>query len=99
MFFFVALTQEIFFRGLVFSYLKQFYPGKDFIIPLLTSSVIFGIAHLNYGGKKLFYLATIAGVFYGIIFILTNNIFFPTLCHMIINIFWKVFLRSKTLML
>lgn len=96
MFFFVALTQEIFFRGLVFSYLKHFYPGKDLLIPLLLSAVIFGIAHLKYGGRQLFYLATIAGIFYGIIFVLTNNIFFPTLCHMIVNIFWKVLLRPKS---
>src|SRR5690554_1190490 len=96
MFFFVALTQEIFFRGLVFGYLSQFCPGGNYLIPLLISSILFGIAHVNYGGKQLVYLATVAGVFYGIIFISTSNIFYSTLSHTIVNIIWKALFRPKS---
>jgi membrane protease YdiL (CAAX protease family) len=95
MFYFVALSQEFIFRGLVFTYFDQFFPGNFFAM-LIGSSVLFGLVHWTYAGWKMVVVATIAGVGYGLAYHLTGNLFFPVISHTITNVFWKMCLRSSS---
>lgn len=95
MFYFVALSQEYIFRGLVFSYFDQFLPGNYFAM-LIGSSVLFGLVHWTYAGWKMVVVATIAGIGYGLVYQLTGNLFFPVISHTLANVFWKICLRSSS---
>ncbi len=94
MFYFVALSQEFIFRGLVFSYFEQFFPGNHFAM-IIGSSVLFGLVHWTYAGWKMVAVTTIAGVGYGLVYQLTGNLFFSIISHTLTNIFWMVFLRRS----
>jgi uncharacterized protein len=95
MFLFVALLEEIIFRGLLFTYLKQFIPLYPIPIALAISSFVFGWAHQRYG-LKMVLLSIVAGLFYGTVYILTNNIFLAALSHTLINIYRRFFLTTVT---
>ena len=94
MFYFVALSQEYTFRGLVFSYLKQFLP-ENYLAIVIGSSLLFGLVHLKYAGWKMVIVSSIAGVGYGLIYHLTGNLFFPVVSHTLTNLFWKTCLRGN----
>jgi len=94
MFFIVVPAQEIIFRGLVYKLLQQIWQMQW--LSLLLSSLIFGCCHIKYGGWKFAFLSTITGVIYGLIFILTGNIFLAILSHTCVNLVWKLFFTKKT---
>jgi membrane protease YdiL (CAAX protease family) len=93
MFFFVALPEEIFFRGLIYSSLVQF-TGIIFV-SFIISIIVFGLAHLRYGiGMVL--LGGLTGIFYGLVYILTGNLYCVAIMHTLVNLFRKYFLITNT---
>ncbi|MDW8395297.1 MAG: type II CAAX endopeptidase family protein [Anaerolineae bacterium] len=86
---FVALPEEILFRGVLLRYLHS-----TLAVPaapaLLLSAVIFGAAHLNNppGVGWYFVLATLAGIAYGWIFLSTGKVTLSALVHTSVNWVW-----------
>lgn len=93
--FYTALIEEIFFRGLVFKYLQQIIPDR-MLIPVILSSLVFGLAHLKNYGKSMVILATLAGVFYCLIYLRTANIFCAVFIHTVTNIGWLIFFKTNS---
>ncbi|HEX3048041.1 MAG TPA: type II CAAX endopeptidase family protein [Bacillota bacterium] len=96
MVFFASMSEEIFFRGLIYNYLAQYVSPKglgnlSYWVPLLISSLIFGATHLDKFGWAMFPLATIAGIFYGLTYIKTKNLFCAVLIHTLTNLCWQLF--------
>ncbi len=89
MFFFVALPEEIFFRGLVYSFLLQF--TGNVILSFVISIVIFGIAHIRYGVGMVI-LGGLTGIFYTLVYVLTGNLYCAAIIHTLVNLFRKYFL-------
>lgn len=65
------------------------------IIAMIPTSLYFMFAHQEtYGGKPLLYFGTfLLGVAFGTVYLISNNIFIPFLCHGLNNLFtafWKI---------
>jgi membrane protease YdiL (CAAX protease family) len=90
MFFFVALPEEILFRGLLYGFLLQF--TGNMILSIAVTTIIFSIAHLRYG-LQMVLLGGIAGLFYNILYVLTGNIYCVTAMHVGVNLYRKHFLQ------
>lgn len=90
-FVFVALPEEILFRGMIFRYLEQTLrlPQAGAVI---VSSVVFGLAHLNNPPDIGWYfiLATVAGIFYTRTYIATRNVATPAVVHTLVNWLWAM---------
>ncbi len=91
MFFFVSLTQEVLFRGLIYGYLVQFFPKYG--LPLILSSVIFGLGHLNYLGWKMVIVSTLAGLGYCLVYKFTGSMICAMVSHTLTNLVWLLFMR------
>ncbi|MCL6588625.1 MAG: CPBP family intramembrane metalloprotease, partial [Firmicutes bacterium] len=59
------------------NYLRQFFPGFV-LIPFILSVLIFGYAHLKKNGITMVFLASLAGIFYGLTYLRTGNILCAT---------------------
>jgi hypothetical protein len=91
-FFFIALPEEILFRGVIHRYLERvlrWTPG----LTLLLSSLIFGAAHLDNPPNIGYYflLATIAGIFYGRTYLRTGKVVPAAIVHLLVDWVWSVF--------
>jgi membrane protease YdiL (CAAX protease family) len=83
----VAPLEEIFFRGIILDRLRFILFDKNpYGIPLLISSLAFGLAHLP--SFSLTIAAMIGGFSYGAGYLLTKRISTPILIHGLINILW-----------
>ncbi len=91
MFFNAAVLEEVFFRGLIYNYLNQYLGKQGQALPLVLNAVLFGLTHLNNGGMPMFYLSTLAGFVYCLIYIRTRNIFCATFSHAMTNMVWMLF--------
>lgn len=90
---FVALPEEILFRGILLKYLRSTLAIST-LPAVLLSAVIFGAAHLNNPPDVGWYfvLATLAGVAYGWAFLRTGKATLSALVHTGVNwIWWMVF--------
>lgn len=91
---YIALSEEIYFRGLVFNYLNQTFPNQivwSFVISLL----FFGFAHFTNGGWPMVLMSTLAGIFISLIYIRTGSIYCATLVHTVTNVIWIVFFKTN----
>lgn len=81
---FTSLSEEIFFRGLLFKFFRRF---NFFSIGhiLLISSFLFGIAHLS-AGLPFAVVATLAGGIYGWCYLRTQSLWAATICHFSVNL-------------
>jgi hypothetical protein len=92
-FFFIAVPEELFFRGLLQNMLT---PRMGQLRALLLASVIFGLSHFN---KPLPFnwryvaLATIAGVFYGRAWRDRGRIFTSAITHTAVDVVWSLWFR------
>ncbi|MEK7464607.1 MAG: CPBP family intramembrane glutamic endopeptidase [Patescibacteria group bacterium] len=97
-----ALPEELLFRGVIQNVLTK---RMSFAPALITTSVIFGLAHINNGvrlGEHLFQppnwtyvlMATIAGLFYGGIFHKQRSLLSAMLLHTLVDFTWVMFLRG-----
>ncbi|NTU65074.1 MAG: CPBP family intramembrane metalloprotease [Chloroflexi bacterium] len=91
-FLFIALPEEILFRGVIHRYLERVLRWSP-LATLILSSVIFGVSHLNNPPNVGYYfiLASIAGFFYGRTFVHTGKVVPAALVHLAVDWMWSVF--------
>jgi membrane protease YdiL (CAAX protease family) len=101
-FIFVALPEELFFRGLVQNLLERHMGG---LRALALASVLFGLSHFNKGaglpnsGAAVLFnwryvlLATIAGLFYGRAWRSRKRLFASSITHTTVDTVWSIWWR------
>ena len=89
-FLFTALPEELLFRGLMQNILGKWL-GSD-RKALIIASILFGLAHLNNAAYpqniKYCLLATIAGIFYGRVYLETRSILAGAITHALVDVVW-----------
>ena len=87
-FFFVALPEEVLFRGLIFNILQRLIKRGGPYTALVLSSIIFGMAHFNNppGDWRYFLLATAAGLCYGWAYLRTGSLLASAYAHALVDI-------------
>lgn len=92
--FFVALPEELFFRGLMLNMIGRRLGTKR---ALAVTSVLFGLAHFNkraaYFNWRYVILAAIAGVFYGRAWLAERRLAASTITHATVDTVWSIWLR------
>jgi hypothetical protein len=91
--FFVALPEEIFFRGILLNLLEKKMGTRA---ALIVSSAIFGLAHFNKRAVfnwRYVILAAIAGVFYGRSYLANRRILSAGVTHATVDTVWSIWLR------
>ena len=92
-FIFVALPEELFFRGLVQNLLERHMArGRA----LIVASVLFGLSHFNKGAAfnwRYVLLAAIAGIFYGRAWLVGRRLFASSITHATIDTVWSIWWR------
>ena len=90
-FLFIALPEEILFRGVIHRYLERVLRWSQ-VATLILSSIIFGAAHLDNPPNVGYYfiLATIAGIFYGRTFLRTGKVVPAAIVHLLVDWMWSV---------
>jgi membrane protease YdiL (CAAX protease family) len=98
-FFFIALPEELLFRGLLQDLLSRWPSTKALALPL--TAVIFGATHLNNAGAdglpgdwRYFVLATVAGLVYGWIYLRTRRLTAAALTHAAVDAVWVLLLHG-----
>jgi membrane protease YdiL (CAAX protease family) len=94
MLFFTAWPEEFLFRGLLQNFLTRTF--KNQWAGLIVASAIFGLSHIvhsPYPNWKYVLLATIAGLFYGHVWMRTGSLFPGTLVHALVDISWHILFR------
>ncbi len=94
-FFFIAVPEELLFRGLVQNFLAK-KTGKP-VVALGLAAVIFGATHLNNGDYpdwRYFVLASIAGFFYGLTYMKSKSLLAPALVHALVDSLWVTFFHT-----
>lgn len=91
-FFFIAIPEEVLFRGTIHRYLERVLQWTP-RLTLILSSLIFGAAHLDNPPNVGYYfiLASIAGFFYGRTYLRTGKIVPAALVHLAVDWIWSVF--------
>lgn len=93
-FVFIAIPEELLFRGLLQNFLSKFLASKT--TALILTSLIFGASHLNNQpilDWRFFVLATLAGGVYGIVFDRSKSLFAPALTHTLVDVIWALLLH------
>jgi hypothetical protein len=90
-FFFIAIPEEVLFRGTIHRYLERVLKWTP-RATLILSSIIFGVAHLDNPPNVGYYfvLASIAGFFYGRTYLRTGKIVPAALVHLAVDWIWSV---------
>jgi membrane protease YdiL (CAAX protease family) len=92
--FFTAWPEEFLFRGVLQNLLSRTF--KNQWTGLAAASVIFGLSHIlhaPYPNWKYVFLATIAGLFYGHVWMKTGSLFPGALVHALVDVSWHVLFR------
>ncbi len=109
-FFFIAVPEEILFRGILHNLLQKRLGGRLWPA-LIVSSVIFGLAHSNnsdppyvavqlpFFGEVLWpwvyvLLASIAGVFYGLAYVKRGKLTTAAIVHATVDLWWSLFFHG-----
>jgi len=89
-----CVAEELFFRGFLQRYLTLKWSAKrwGWQSALCLTSLLFGLVHLA-GGVEFAVIATIAGLFYGLVYHLSGRIEIAILLHFLINLLYLL-LRS-----
>ncbi|MFQ5700340.1 MAG: lysostaphin resistance A-like protein [Acidobacteriota bacterium] len=87
-FFFIALPEEVLFRGLIFNMLQRMIKVGGPYAALVISSFIFGLAHLNNppGDWRYVLLGTMAGISYGWAYLRTGSLLSSAYTHAMVDI-------------
>jgi uncharacterized protein len=92
--FFVALPEELFFRGLMLNLLERRIGTNR---ALAVTSILFGLAHFNkraaYFNWRYVILAAIAGVFYGRAWLAQRRLIASSITHATVDTVWSIWLR------
>jgi membrane protease YdiL (CAAX protease family) len=92
--FFTAWPEEFLFRGVLQNLLSRSF--KNQWAGLAIASVIFGLSHIfhaPYPNWKYVLLATIAGLFYGHVWMKTGSLFPGALVHALVDVSWHLLFR------
>lgn len=84
--FFVAIPEEVFFRGFLQTKLAKLFENQRLgtIYALVGSSIIFGLAHFS-GGLTYIFLSFIAGLLYGITYLWKGYLESAIFTHFMVN--------------
>lgn len=88
----VALPEEVLFRGLMQNYIEKFFKSSN--TGLILTSIIFGFSHLNNTPSpdwRYIFIASVAGLFYGIVFRRTGNLISSMIVHTGVDVIWISF--------
>jgi membrane protease YdiL (CAAX protease family) len=92
--FFVAMPEEIFFRGLMLNMLERRIGTNR---ALAFTSILFGLAHFNkrtqYFNWRYVMLAAIAGIFYGRAWLARRRLIASSITHAMVDTVWSIWLR------
>jgi uncharacterized protein len=92
--FFVALPEELFFRGLMLNMLERRIGANR---ALAITSLLFGLAHFNkraaYFNWRYVILAAIAGFFYGRAWLARRRLLASSITHATVDTVWSIWLR------
>ena len=92
--FFIALPEELFFRGLLLNLLERRIGTQR---ALLVTSLLFGLAHFNkravYFNWRYVILAAVAGVFYGQAWLASRRVLTSSITHATVDTVWSIWLR------
>ena len=102
-FFAVALCEELLFRGFLLESLVPIFSVRfntklAKILGLILTSVLFGLFYYR-SGSTMILLASIAGFFYGWVYLKTNHVFYSALAHFTLNLVHFVFFTYPCLAL
>ena len=92
--FFTAWPEEFLFRGVLQNFLSRTF--KNRWTALAIASIIFGLSHIfhaPYPNWKYVLLATIAGLFYGHVWMKTGSLFPGALVHALVDVSWHLLFR------
>jgi membrane protease YdiL (CAAX protease family) len=93
-FFFIAVPEELFFRGWVQNLLERRLGRR---LALAVTAILFGLSHFNkrtaYFNWRYVLLATIAGVFYGRAWRRERRVGASAVTHATVDSVWSLFLR------
>jgi uncharacterized protein len=92
-FFFVALPEELFFRGLLQNLLEARYGPR---LALVVASIIFGLSHFNKPlpfNWRYVLMATIAGIFYGLAWRDRRRLLSSGTTHTLVDVVWSLWFR------
>lgn len=93
-FFFIALPEELVFRGLLLTIIARHFnyaSHQSYGKPLIVSSVLFGLSHFNnapLNDWRYLSLSTLAGFFYGFTYLKSKNLGAPVLLHTLVDYLW-----------
>jgi membrane protease YdiL (CAAX protease family) len=98
MFFLIAImpiAEEIYFRGFLLDKFSS-YAGKN--IGIVSTAVLFGIAHMSYGKIYPFLLPILMGIILAYIVIKTKNLYASIIAHIMFNVVvFVLYYLGKTL--
>ncbi|HET6842760.1 MAG TPA: CPBP family intramembrane glutamic endopeptidase [Candidatus Angelobacter sp.] len=92
-FVFVAMPEELFFRGLLQNILERRLGRRG---ALLAASLLFGLSHFNKRAAfnwRYILLATIAGIFYGRAWLARRRLFASSVTHASVDTVWSLWFR------
>jgi membrane protease YdiL (CAAX protease family) len=93
-FFFVALPEELYFRGLIQNLLERRMARNS---ALIVASILFGLSHFNkrttFFNWKYVILASIAGFFYGRAWRQRKRLFSSSVTHATVDTVWSIWFR------
>lgn len=92
-FFFVAVPEELFFRGLLYNLIERRSGPR---VAMFASSIIFGLSHFNKPlpfNWRYVILASIAGVFYARAWRDRRKILSSSVTHATVDVVWSVWFR------
>jgi membrane protease YdiL (CAAX protease family) len=92
--FFIAIPEELFFRGLLLNMLARRIGTRH---ALWMSAILFGIAHFNkrttFINWRYVLLASIAGIFYGRAWLARRRVLTSSITHSTVDTVWSILLR------
>ncbi|HVW86841.1 MAG TPA: type II CAAX endopeptidase family protein [Bryobacteraceae bacterium] len=92
--FFIAVPEELFFRGLMLNMLERKIGARA---ALIVTALLFGLAHFNkraaYFNWRYVILAAIAGIFYGRAWLSDRRILTSSVTHATVDTVWSIWLR------
>ena len=92
--FFIAVPEELFFRGLMLNMLERRFGPRPAV---LITSILFGLAHFNkraaYFNWRYVILACVAGFFYARAWLADRRVLTSSITHATVDTVWSIWLR------
>ncbi len=92
-FFFVAIPEELFFRGIIQNSIEKTLSNKTKYAPIfaiLITSVIFGFSHFYKYDWRYVFLAILGGIITGVVYYKTKKITASAISHLLVDSTWSL---------